>query len=265
MTVDQESYRNRVNVELFLLLKGKLTNPDIEFDILLPDSEERERTSLKNATITTQDMNLQVVSLMLFGSFQPINGASQTENFAAVSSYEMLSNQVSNILSSVSDDFDINFSYRPETSTSGQEMSVGVSTQFLDNRLSIATDFGVRDNSIYGANDNVNSIIGDFVAEYKIKKDRRIWLKAYNKSNDYQSTAVFKKAPYTQGFGLVYKKDFDRNLKGKIADWDELQKKYDEKVAKDNAKELEYKMKQESKKNNQKELKEEKKEEKDVR
>jgi len=235
MTVNQDDYRNRVNVELYLLLKNKLLTPDIEFDIKLPDSEEKERTALKNATVTTQDMNLQVVSLLLFGSFQPISGANQSENFAAVTSYEMLSNQVSNILSSVSDDFDINFSYRPETSTSGQEIAVGVSTQFLDNRLLVSTDFGIRDNSIYGGED-VNNIIGDFVAEYKLTKDGRIRLKVFNKSNDYQSTAVLKKAPYTQGFGLVFRKDFDRNLSGKTPDWDELQKKYDEKVAKEQRK-----------------------------
>jgi hypothetical protein len=252
MTIDQESYRNRVNVELVLILKGKLTNPVIQFDILLPDSKERERTSLKNATITPQDMNLQVVSLLLFGSFQPINGANQSENFAAVSTYEMLSNQVSNILSSVSDDFDINFSYRPETNTSGQEMSVGVSTQFLDNRLLVSTDFGVRDNSFYGTDENVNSIIGDFVAEYKLTKDGKIRLKAYNRSNDYQSTTVLKQAPYTQGIGLVYRKDFDRFLKGNTPDWDELQQKYDEKVAKENAKELERITKNSNKKNSAK-------------
>lgn len=244
MTVDQDQYRNRVNVELELYLKNKLLNPNITFDIKLPDSRERERTSLKNATTTTQDMNLQVVSILLFGSFQPINGANQSENFAAVSSYEMLSNQVSNILSSVSEDFDINFNYRPETSTSGQEIAVGVSTQILNNRLIISTDFGVRDNSIYGG-DNVNNIIGDFSAEYKLTKDGRIRLKAFNKSNDYQSTAVLKKAPFTQGVGLVFRKEFERNLEGNTADWDALQKKYDERFAKE-------KMKSEENKNKKK-------------
>jgi ribosome-associated toxin RatA of RatAB toxin-antitoxin module len=264
MTFDQESYRNRVNVELILMLKGKLTTPAIQFNILLPESKERERTSLKNATVTTQDMNLQVVSLLLFGSFQPINGANQSENFAAVSTYEMLSNQVSNILSSVSDDFDINFSYRPETTTSGQEVSVGVSTQFLNDRLLVSTDFGVRDNSYYGADDNVNSIIGDFVAEYKLTEDGKIRLKAYNRSNDYQSTTVLKQAPYTQGFGLVYRKDFDRFLKGNTPDWDELQKKYNKEVAKENAKELERKNKEKSKKNKNKAKKEQDKREKKI-
>ena len=234
MTIDQESYRNRVNVELELYLKEQLLTPLIEFGIKLPDSEEKERTALKNATYTAQDMNMQVVSLLLLGSFQPITGAAQSENFAAISSYEMLSNQVSNILSSFSEDVDINVNYRPETSTSGQEFAVGFSTRFLDDRLSISTDLGVRDNSIYGASgDDVNNIVGDFVAEYKLTEDGRIRLKVFNKSNDYQSTAVLKQSPYTQGFGVVFRKEFDRSLKGKSTDREKLQKKYDDKAKKD--------------------------------
>ncbi|RLD26994.1 MAG: hypothetical protein DRI54_01840 [Bacteroidetes bacterium] len=234
MTIDQESYRNRVNVELELYLKEQLLTPVIEFGIKLPDAEEKERTALKNATYTTQDMNMQVVSLLLLGSFQPVTGAAQSENFAAISSYEMLSNQVSNILSSFSENVDINVNYRPETSTSGQEFAVGFSTRLLDDRLTISTDLGVRDNSIYGASgDDVNNIVGDFVAEYKLTEDGRIRLKVFNKSNDYQSTAVLKQSPYTQGIGVVFRKEFDRSLKGKSTNSEKLQQKYDDKAAKD--------------------------------
>lgn len=233
-TADKESYRNRVNVELELYLKEQLLSPIIEFGIKLPDAEEKERTSLKNATYTTQDMNMQVVSLLLFGSFQPVTGAAQSENFAAISSYEMLSNQVSNILSSFSENVDINVNYRPETSTSGQEFAVGFSTRLLDDRLTVSTDLGVRDNSIYGASgDEVNNIVGDFVAEYKLTEDGRIRLKVFNKSNDYQSTAVLKQSPYTQGIGVVFRKEFDRSLKGKVTEKEVLQQKYDKKAAKD--------------------------------
>lgn len=234
MTYNQEAYRNRVNVELELYLKEQLLTPLIEFGIKLPDSEQLERTALENATYTNQDMNMQVVSLLLLGSFQPVTGAAQSENFAAISSYEMLSNQVSNILSSFSENVDINVNYRPETSTSGQEFAVGFSTRFLDDRLSISTDLGVRDNSIYGASgDDVNNIVGDFVAEYKLTEDGRIRLKVFNKSNDYQSTAVLKQSPYTQGIGVVFRKEFDRSLKGKSTDSEKLQQKYDEKAKKD--------------------------------
>lgn len=232
MTVNQERYRNRVNVEVGLFLKEQLLTPAISFDILLPDSDEPERAALQNATITTQDLNLQVVSLLLFGSFQPLAGSSNSDNFAAVNSYEMLSNQVSNMLSGLSDNVDINVNYRPETSTSGQEFAVGFSTTVLDERLSISTDLGVRDNSVYGG-ENVNNIVGDFVAEYELFENGPIRLKVFNKSNDYQSTAVLKQAPYTQGVGLIYRKDFDGNYKGKPSDNDKLQEKYDKKSNKD--------------------------------
>jgi hypothetical protein len=229
MTVTPERYRHRVNVEVGLFLTEQLMTPNIAFDIVLPDSEEPERAALKNATITTQDLNLQAASLMLFGNFQPLSGSGTDGNFAAINTYEMLSNQMSNMLSGISDNVDINVNYRPETATSGQEFEVGFSTRVLDERLSISTDFGVRDNSIYGS-ENVNDLVGDFSAEYELTEKGNVRLKVFNQSNDYQSTAVLKQAPYTQGVGIVFRKDFDSNYRGKPDNPEELQEKLDRKA-----------------------------------
>jgi len=250
MTINPESYKNRVNVNIIMHLTGKLMNPVISFKIELPDSEERERSQLTTATTTTEDLNKQVVSLLLFGSFQSLSGGSST-NFAAANGYEMLSNQVSNMLSRISETVDVEFNYRPDDAASGtgQEIGVGFSTQLLHDRLTISTTFGVRDQS-YITNENVNNIVGDFSAEYKIKPNGNLRLKVYNKSNDYQ-TSFYKISPYTQGVGVVFRKDFEDFTKGKKTDPEKLQKKFDKMAVKEIEKDLKLERKQDEKREKQ--------------
>jgi hypothetical protein len=49
--------------------------------------------------------------------------------------------------------------------------------------------------------------VGDFDINYKITKEGQVRVKAYNHANEsYLST---DNAPYTQGLGLFYRKEFD--------------------------------------------------------
>jgi hypothetical protein len=54
---------------------------------------------------------------------------------------------------------------------------------------------------------STSSIVGDFNAEYKLSEDGRMRIKAFNKSNT--SNFVYNYAPYTQGFGVFYREEFN--------------------------------------------------------
>ncbi len=206
-----------------------MQSPDISFDIELPDSDEKERTYLRSATSTTEDMNKQVVSLLLFNSFQSTSGWDESGGFASTNTFELLSNQVSSWLSQISDDVDVNVHYRPQTETTGQEVDLGLTTDILNERLTVTTQVGFKDQTLNpNPNANANNIVGDFILEYKLTKDGRIRLKGFNKSNDNLNTSIYKQAAYTQGFGIVFRKDFDSNLRRKPSDKEKLQKKYEE-------------------------------------
>jgi len=229
MVGQEEQYKSRVNTDVSLFLKGNLQSPDISFKIDLPDSEEREKTALRNATSTTEDLNKQMISLLLFNSFQSVSGWDESGGFASANTFELLSNQVSNWLSQISDEVDINVNYRPSSSSSGQELDVGLTTDILDERVSITTQVGFKDaTASVNPEQTTNNIVGDFIVEYKLTEDGRIRLKAFNKSNDnYQSSSFYKQAPYTQGVGIIFRRDFDNKMKRNPSDNDKLQSKYD--------------------------------------
>ena len=133
---------------------------------------------------------------------------------------------MSNWLSQISDEVDVNVHYRPGSVTSGQEIDVGLTTDILDERVTITTQVGFKDESI-NPDQSTNNIVGDFIVEYKLTEDGRIRLKAFNKSNDYQNTSTYKQAAYTQGIGILFRKDFDNKMKRRASDKEHLQSKYD--------------------------------------
>lgn len=231
----ESEYKSRVNTYVYLYLKGNLQEPDITFDIELPDSEERERTALRSAISTTEDLNKQVVSLLLFNSFQSVSGWDENGGFATSNTFELLSNQVSNWLSQISDEVDVNVHYRPGTEVAGQEFDVGLTTDILDERVTITTQVGFKDPTI-NPNATANNIVGDFIIEYKLTEDGGIRLKGFNKSND-NNELQFRQAPYTQGIGIIFRKDFDKKMKREPSDKKALQEKYDKLEVKKSSKE----------------------------
>ena len=65
----------------------------------------------------------------------------------AVTTTEMISNQLSNWISQIRKDFDLGFVYRPGSGNkeiNPQELQVAMSTQLLNNKVSINGNFEVR-------------------------------------------------------------------------------------------------------------------------
>jgi phage gp45-like len=120
----------------------------------------------------------------------------------AVTTTEMVSNQLSNWLSQISNDFDIGFVYRPGyKDINANEVQLALSTQLLNDKVTINGNFDVRGTGgTAGTNDQLT---GDFDIEYKITD--KIRFKVFNRFNN---PYTGKQAPYTQGFGLFYKTGF---------------------------------------------------------
>ena len=208
-----EAYAERIPVECHLNISGKLINPVIGFDIYLPTADESMRTDLRAAIDSEEEMSRQFLYLLLMNSFYPdpsFAGASlNTTNAGAsamgVTTTEMLSNQLSNWLSQISNDFDIGFTYRPGNEISTQEVEVALSTQLLNDRVIINGNFDVGGEA--GGTQtgtSANEITGDFDVEVKLTE--KIRFKVFNRSND---NLVYETAPYTQGFGLFFRQSFD--------------------------------------------------------
>jgi len=209
-----EAYAARIPVECHLNMSGQLLNPIIGFDIYLPTADESMRTDLRAAIDSEEEMSRQFLYLLVMNSFYPdpaISGVSLNTTNAGTSAMgvtttEMLSNQLSNWLSQISNDFDIGFTYRPGNEISNQEVEVALSTQLLNDRVIINGNFDVGGEAGESqAGTSTNEITGDFDVEVKITE--KIRFKVFNRSND---NLVYETAPYTQGFGLFFRHSFDR-------------------------------------------------------
>ena len=206
-----EAYKKRVPVDVLMRLRDKLMNPEIGFDVRLPSVDENIRTQVNSVLSTEQEMNRQVFALIVLNRFiqpQGNTGAGSPSaggGFARTSTSELLSNQVSNWLSKLSDDFDLGVNYRPGDNITQDELEVAVSTQLFNERLLLSTNLGVS----YGAqtSNNANTLIGDFQVEYLITREGRLRAKVFSVSNDRNLTRT-DQSPTTQGAGVAYREEF---------------------------------------------------------
>jgi hypothetical protein len=192
----------RVDVNCIIHMKGKLLNPTISFSIDFPYLKETDKNYIYSRLDTTDQamMSQQVLSLLVMNSFYYSSGYSGSLNFNSIS---LLTNQLNNILSRISDNFDIGVNYKPGDNNFAQEVGVALSTQLFDNRVSISGNVGVR-----GKDDtrNTNDIVGEVDVDVKLTDDGRWRAFAFNRSNNnllYQNYSL-----YTQGIGLSYTKEF---------------------------------------------------------
>jgi hypothetical protein len=213
----------QIPVECVLNLTGNLFNPIIGLDINLPTADEQTRAYLRSMIKSDEEMSRQFAFLLVMNSFYADPSVGTTQSTAdigsatvGVTTTEMLSNQLSNWLSQISNDFDIGVVYRPGSTAipNSQEVRVALSTQILNDRVTLNGnfDYGSNQSGTPTAPGN-NAITGAFDVEVKITE--KIRFKVFNRSND--NFYIDNGVPYTQGVGLFFKQDFSkiRNLFGK--------------------------------------------------
>lgn len=220
--------RRRVPVELELQMTNQLLSPDIDFDIRLPASDDRVKRRLESIIYVNsneknrQELNQQVFGLLVLNRFlPPASGVATETGFdrgtpGVNNGYEFLSNQLSNWLSKVSDQFDIGVNYRPGDDITNDEFDFSVSTEVFNDRLVLDGNLGYTSSNQVVENQDNSNFIGEFSAEYKLSKDGRFRVRGFNRSTN--NNLLQNISPYTQGVGLFYREEFST--------LDELWKKY---------------------------------------
>ncbi len=208
--------KKKVPVQSIISVDGKLNNPSITFDIGLPsvDQETKDRVFSLLDRNNQDEMLQQSFSLLVMNSFASLNRSSYSSSVvsgAGNSSFEMVSNQVSNWLSKISKDFDIGVNYRPGDQLTSQELQVALSTQLFNDRISIDMNGGLGGTvKTTDATKQSNNFVGDVNIEYKITEDGKLRMKVFNRSNTNEFMNSI--SPYTQGIGFFYRREFD-NIK----------------------------------------------------
>jgi len=202
----------RIPVECRLNLQGELQSPVITSGIEMPTADPDFRDLLENATSTNEELMKQFLSLLVINNFYSTTGygiqdvGTMNTSIAGVTASELFSNQLSNWLSQISDDFDIGFNYRPGDQVSTQEVEVALSTQLLNDRVIISgnVDVGGQETNPSAGSSNNPYILGDFEVEYKVTDN--VSVLAFNRSRD---ELIFLTAPYKQGVGVSFREEFN--------------------------------------------------------
>lgn len=206
LTFNSEDEGSRISADAHLLMTGTFTAPNINFKVTLPASAEAAQDQIN--ALQSDEISKQVISLLVLNRFQPLPGAVKVAETTGPSSVEsnaseLLSNQVSNWLSQISRSFDIGFNYTPGGEVSSHEYELAVSTQILNNRVTINTNLGMGGEQIGQSSSSGTNIAGDFEMEVKLDKRGKIMFKGYHKTdNNYDSHSK-------QGAGVFYREEFN--------------------------------------------------------
>ncbi len=212
LTSDPSMSTMRIPVECIIRLNGKLMNPDITFGMDLPNAQEDIKQTVYTAIDTTNqsEMAQQVINILVLNQFKQVQGGTASNVNVGSTSLSIVSNQVNSMLSKISKNVNVGINYQRSTGTEvSQEFDVAVSTTLFSDRLLVDGLFGVNSYTQSGTTtaQQVSTIVGDINIDYLLTKNGRLRLKAFNRTNTID--ILTNNAPYTQGIGISYQRDFN--------------------------------------------------------
>jgi len=208
---DRNSNSRAVPVECVIHLGDRLSNPSKSFSIRVPQADSETQTAVANILNTETTIARQFIYLLAFNSFYPENATGSNSNIGAVASaatgFELLANQLSNMLSN--DYFDLSLNYRPKTETAGDEVDFGFSSNLINNRLFIEVEGNYVLDNKQAINSQMSNFMGEAYVTWMIDREGTLRLKGFTQTIDrFDETQGLQET----GIGIYYKEDFD-NLK----------------------------------------------------
>lgn len=202
--------RSSVPVNCVLRMTDQLFNPILNFSVELPQSDESVQSQV-NSIINTDEMLMrQVLYLLVFNRFYTADYLQNTQTVGLNETYSLLSStitgQINSWLSKLTDIFTMGFNFRTdgEGETASQEYEANFQIQPI-RQLVINGNFGYRYNDLSN-----RPFFGDLDIEYLLTPNGKLRAKAYTHTVDKYS---LRQANTVQGLGLVFKHDFNWNLK----------------------------------------------------
>jgi hypothetical protein len=230
-TSERNTYLQRIPFNVLLILKGELLQPQITFDIKLPEQNNavsKEITNTINYRLDQlqdepSELNKQVFALLLLGRFVGENpfessaGGMNAEYFARQSASKLLTEQLNKLAGDLIQGVDLNFdvnSFQDYSTGSAQtrtDLNVALSKRLLNDRLTVTVGSNFELEGTQNSNRNASNIAGDVAVDYSLSKDRRYLLRAYRK-NEYEG--IIEGYVIETGVGFIITLDYNkfRNL-----------------------------------------------------
>ncbi|MDZ4709505.1 MAG: translocation/assembly module TamB domain-containing protein [Saprospiraceae bacterium] len=222
--LDNSELRTQSAVDLSMHLYGKLFQPEISFNLEIPNLTGNLRSIVDNKlNLLKSDqnaLNQQVLGLMVWGSFLPPNQLVASSGVIG-STINNLSQFVSNQLSILVEnalkelvannevisgfDFDVNY-YNNNNAIDinnlsvFDEVNINLGPRFFEDRLSVGVGANFVNSAIFN-----RLITPHFEVEYALTKDRRLKIRAYAKKDDINQGQLKDRI----GGGLSWRKEFD--------------------------------------------------------
>ena len=204
LIADSTAVSTRRTVDCGISLSGKLANPEIKFNIDIPDLDPTTQSRIQSALNTEDKRMKQALALLVSGGFVPDeqSGIVNSTTLLYSNASEMMASQLNNILRQLDIPLDLGFNYQP--SENGRNIfDVAVSTQLFNNRVSINGNIGNRQ---YISSSN-SDIVGDLDIEIKLNRQGQLRLTLFSHSADQYSNYLDQSQ--RNGAGIVYQEDFN--------------------------------------------------------
>lgn len=224
----------RYPADVDLMIKGDLSNPQLAFDIDIHDYPATVVTQAGPVSLESyvaafeerihrdeQELNRQVFGLIVMRqllSNDSYGGFGQT---ASSSVSELLTNQLSYILSQVDDNFEIDLDMSGLDREALQNLQMRLSYTFAQGKVRVTRDGGFTDNQ---NQTTAASVLGDWTVEVVISQDGALRAKFYQKYRQdvYYTTANQDNTSLT-GASVMHTKSFD-NFKQITSNKNKLEK-----------------------------------------
>ena len=202
---DLNSVENRREVNCGIGITGKLSNPEIDFSIDVPDLNPIMQSRVQSALSTDDKKQRQMLSLLLTNSFLPDEQSGIVNNTSMLYSNvtEAMANQLNNILHKLDIPLDLGLNYQP-TEQGTDLFDFAVSTQLFNNRVIVNGNIGNKQTTIGGTQ---NDVVGDVDVEIKVNRSGTMRFDLFSHSADVYSNYLDN--TQRNGIGMTYQTEFN--------------------------------------------------------
>ncbi|MBX3255849.1 MAG: translocation/assembly module TamB domain-containing protein [Chitinophagaceae bacterium] len=224
----RNTYLQRLPFDVLLKMEGKLMQPKITFDIVLPDDKNygvsgdiinTVKTKLEMLRQDDAEMNKQVFSLLLLNRFMAEDPFSSSTNTSAStlvrqSVSKLMTEQLNRLAADLIKGVDLNFDVESSDDyTTGErqnrtDLNVGLSKKLLDDRLTVTVGSNFElEGPQNRTQQQSGGIAGNVALDYRLSEDGRYMLRGYRK-NEYQG--IIEGYITETGLGFIITVDYNR-------------------------------------------------------
>lgn len=217
--------RRKYPVEVLLKLEGPMLSPQLNFDIIannIPQSIIVDGQTVRLAfefqafknKMDEQELNRQVFSLIILRRFSPPD-AFNTSGSVVNSVSEFLSNQLSNWVTQVDENLEIDVDLGTMDQEAFSTFQLRLSYSFFNGRLRITRDgtFYANQNNtstVSNSQSNLSGLAGDWTVDYLLTADGKFRAKMYNRTNvNPILNTLGSQNSMTTGASLMYTQSFN--------------------------------------------------------